>query len=128
MVDETGRLTFYAEVMGVDAADCSPFCRAKVLPLLQGGRFAVPLDQLRTALHVWLSALGPAVLVCDSPRDAVQLSRLFPDGLPANCSVSVLGFLGKARRRVLNVGRRLHRKHGLRVHHADAKANRIALM
>ena len=129
LVDETGQNVFYAEVLGVEVAECSAFCRATVLPLLEHGDVALPLDQLRRRLFDWLCAQGPATLVCDSPRDTVQLSRLFPEGRPANCKVRVLGFWMNARRRLLNFGRQLHRRHGLRVHHAldDAKANRIAL-
>ncbi|MDM0018031.1 3'-5' exoribonuclease [Variovorax saccharolyticus] len=130
LVDETARHTFYAEVLGVDASRCSPFCRASVLPILEGGSAALPLGKLRETLRIWLFTVGPATLVCDSSRDMVQLLRLFPDGLPGGCSVSVLGFVGNMRRRLLNLRRRLHRRHGLRVHHAldDAKVNRIALV
>lgn len=130
LIDETGQRTFYAEVSGIESAECSPFCRANVLPLLEHGSVTLPLDTLREELHIWLSALGPASLVCDSQRDTAQLSRLFPDGLPGNWTVCVLGLRQNARRRLLNIGHRLHRRHGLRVHHAldDAKANRLALV
>ena len=130
LIDQTGQHTFYAEVAGIEDAECSPFCRANVLPLLERGSAALPLVQLRAGLETWLTEIGPAQLVCDSPRDAVQLARLFPDGLPGSCSVSVLGFQGNLRRRLLNIGRRLHRRNGLRVHHAldDAKVNRMGLI
>lgn len=129
-VDQTGQRTFYAEVLGIETASCSPFCRANVLPLLEHGSVAVPLGRLRADLGAWLSEVGPATLVCDSPRDAIQLIRLFPSGLPGSCKVSVLDFWGNLRRRLFNIGRRLHRRHGLRVHHAldDAQANRFALV
>ena len=129
LVDETGQNVFYAEVLGVEVAECSAFCRESVLPLLEHGDVELPLDQLRKGLFAWLCAQGPATLVCDSPRDAMQLSRLFPEGLPGTYKVHVVGFWTNARRRLLNFGRRLHRRHGLRVHHAldDAQANRIAL-
>jgi hypothetical protein len=44
-------------------------------------------------------------------------------------SVDVLGFWANWKRRVLNRGRRIHREHGLRVHHAldDARVNRLVL-
>lgn len=130
LIDETGQRTFYAEVSGIEAEECSAFCQANVLPLLEHGHTEMQLDRLTQELRIWLEALGPARLVSDSPRDAIQLSRLFPKGLPGSCSVSVLGFWANMRRRMLNVGRRLHRRHGLRVHHAldDAKANRLALL
>lgn len=130
LVDETGQRTFYAEVQGILPDQCSAFCRANVLPLLEHGSIALPLDELRGTLHAWLAALGPATLVCDSRRDMVQMSHLFSEGLPVDCTVCVLGFWRNVRRRLLNIGRRLHRHHGLRVHHAldDAKANRVALL
>jgi hypothetical protein len=129
-IDESGQHTFYAEVLGIEAADCSEFCRAHVLPELERGGVALSLSQLRADLSDWLSERGPARLVCDSARDAVQLARLFPTGAPGSCEVTVLSFWGNLRRRVLNGGRRLHRTHGLRVHHAldDARVNRIALI
>lgn len=129
-IDEAGQNTYYAEVLGVELERCSPFCRANVLPLLEGGCAALPLSQLRGDLGAWLSEIGPASLVCDSPCDALQLDCLFPDGLPVGCQVIVLGFWGNARRRLFNIGRRLHHRHGLRVHHAldDAKVNRLALI
>lgn len=129
-IDEAGQNIFYAEVLGIEAAECSAFCQANVLPLLEHGLAETPLDRLAQELRTWLEALGPATLVCDSPRDAAQLARLFPSGLAGSCKVSVLGFWGNMRRRLLNVGRRLHRRNGLRVHHAldDAKVNRIVLL
>lgn len=130
LIDDAGQRTFYAEVLGVELATCSPFCRAHVLPLLEHGNLALPLDQLRNDLYIWLDTLGLWTLVCDSPRDKVQISRLFPEGLPGGCPVHVLGLWENTRRRLLNIGHRLHRQRGLRVHHAldDAKVNRLALL
>ncbi len=87
-------------------------------------------EELRTRLRAWLGERGPdAVLVCDSPRDVIQLGVLLPEGLPPNVALRVLGWWGNMKRRVKNRGRRIHRAYGLRVHHAldDAKVNRIVL-
>lgn len=131
LVDETGSNEFYAELADTYAvADCSEFCRQEVLPLLEHGSAAMTLPELHDRLYAWLFARGPgAVLVCDSPRDVAQLTRLFPRGLPLNCGTEVLGWWGNAKRRLFNRGRRIHRKLGLRVHHAldDAKVNRAIL-
>jgi hypothetical protein len=54
-----------------------------------------PLNQVRECLGSWLQSKGPSVvLVCDSPRDLVQLRHLFPEGLPTNVSCKVLGWWG----------------------------------
>ncbi len=131
LVTEKGDREFYAELSDTyKVEDCSPFCTQVVLPLLQGGSSRQDLASLRTALWTWLEELGPDVeLVCDSPRDVLQVEQLFPRGLPENVSVQVLGWRDNLKRRVLNVGRRLHRRHGFRVHHAldDAKVNRLVL-
>ena len=132
LVDESGDHEFYAELSDTyDVAQCSDFCRAEVLPHLQGGPVLMRLEQLQPLLVAWLVARGPdAVLVCDSPRDTVQLGQLLPWGLPGNVRVQVLGWYGNLRRRICNVGRRLHRRHRLRVHHAldDAKVTRLVLV
>lgn len=129
LVDEAGTSEFYAELTDTyEAADCSEFCRQEVLPLLEHGVAAMTLPKLQDTLYSWLFARGPgAVLVCDSPRDVVQLRKLFPRGLPLNVSLQVLGWCGNLRRRFFNRGRRIHQKFGLRVHHAldDAKVNRV---
>jgi 3' exoribonuclease, RNase T-like len=131
LVDESGTSDFYAELTDTyEAGDCSDFCRQEVLPLLEHGAAAMTLPELQDRLYSWLFARGPgAVLVCDSPRDVVQLRMLFPRGLPLNCGLEVLGWWGNARRRLFNRGRRIHRQLGLRVHHAldDAKVNRAVL-
>lgn len=131
MVDETGTHEFYAEVADTWLpSQCSAFCLREVLPHLQGAPYRRPLQRVRACLHAWLSARGPRVtLVCDAAADVVQLQQLFPDGLPAGVTVKVLGFWSGWRRRLLNAGRRVSRRHGLRVHHAldDARVNRLVL-
>lgn len=100
----------------------------EVIPHLQGGSARRPLSQVRHELHAWLSDRGEgAVLVCDSKRDVFQLQQLLPDGLPANVSTGVLGLLANWRRRFVNRGRRIHVRHGYRVHHALDDVNRLFL-
>lgn len=131
LVDESGQHEFYAELSDTyTAADCSDFCRQEVLPLLQGWSVQLTLAELRQQLRDWLCARGDnSVLVCDSPRDVVQLRRLLLERLPPNVSLELAGWWGNLKRRFLNRGRRVHRKLGLRVHHAldDARVNRIVL-
>lgn len=131
LVDETGLHEFYAELTDTyEPADCSLFCQQEVLPQLQGGSARLSLAATREALATWLKQRGSeAVLVCDSPRDVVQLRELLPEGFPPNVRVHVLGWFGNLKRHVFNWRRRIHRQHGLRVHHAldDAKVNRLVL-
>lgn len=128
-VTEDGTESFYAELTDTyEPNRCSNFCKTAVLPLLQGGKYEMSHAVLRKRLPAWLVCKGPeTVLVCDSPRDLLQISSLLPSGLPANCVCQSLSIIGKLRRRICNLGRRLHKKHGLRVHHAldDAIINRI---
>ena len=132
LVDESGAHEFYAELTDTyEAVECSEFCRKEVLPHLQGGAAEQTLAELRVALPAWLKLQGPgAALVCDSARDVAQLEAVLPHGVSSNVTVSVLGFWGNLKRRVLNRGRRIHRQRGLRVHHAldDAKVNRQILL
>ena len=127
----SGVRTFYAELSDTySPTACSDFCRAEVLPHLRHGDSVRSLEQLRAQLWSWLVAEGEStVLVCDSARDVVQLENLFSSGLPQNCRYEVLGFWGNMKRRVLNAGKRLHKQHGLRPHHAldDALVNRMVL-
>jgi hypothetical protein len=132
LVDETGTQEFYAELADTYALpDCSAFCLREVIPHLEGGPARRTLYELRKELQAWLLGRGEgAVLVCDSKRDVVQINRLLPDGLPANVSIDVLGFFANWRRRLVNRGRRIHRSHGYRVHHAldDARVNRLVFV
>lgn len=127
LIDESGMSTFYAELSDTyTVADCSYFCLLHILPLLERGGCRMLEWKLHEDLFAWLSRWGPGtVLVCNSPRDLVRLAQLFPEGSPSNCSYQVLGMWGNLKRRFFNFGRRLHKKHGLRAHHAldDAKVN-----
>lgn len=129
LTDSSGNNTFYAEVADTyHPTQCSEFCQRTVLPLLEGGRHEMTLQKLRASLWQWLVERGEgALLICDSRRDITQLEVLFPHGLPKNCHYHVIGPLAKWKRRIHNVGRRLHKKHALRPHHAldDALVNRM---
>jgi hypothetical protein len=131
LVDETGDEEFYAELAHTyRPADCSDFCRHHVLPLLDGGAAVISLRELRPKLRTWLAERGPGtVLVCDSPRDVLQIRELLLESLPSNVTLEVVGRWDNLKRRFFNRGRRLHRKLGLRVHHAldDARVNRVVL-
>jgi hypothetical protein len=102
----------------------------EVLIHLEYGDYLKTMVPLRRELSEWLADRGSnTVLICDSPRDVGQLYCLLPGVLPKNCSRQIQGFWGNLRRRIFNAGRRLHKKHGLRVHHAldDALVNRMIL-
>ncbi|NCP98083.1 hypothetical protein GW796_08615 [archaeon] len=129
LVNALGNRKFYAEITNnYDVNKCSEFCKKMVIPLLEEGNYSMDLDTVRFKLHEWLTQEnGVKVLVCDSKRDIIQLECLFPNGLPQNCSYEVLSFWKNLKRRIKNVGRRIHKKNRLRVHHAmdDALVNRI---
>lgn len=131
LVAEDGVTCFYAEMTDTFVeSDCSAFCVNHVLPLLEGGESQMTFVQLQKRLCRWLEERGPGtLLVCDSPRDVTQIRTIFPNGLPVNCSATVLSPLSNLLRRIINFRRRLHKRHGLRVHHAldDAKVNRLVL-
>jgi hypothetical protein len=127
-VTADGGASFYAELTDTFSENqCSEFCRASVLPLLQGGDCRMTLSQLQERLATWLVERGSeVVLICDSARDVVQLKAMFPLGLPANCSVVVLSSLCNLWRRLVNFRRRVHVQLGIPAHHAlnDAEVNR----
>jgi hypothetical protein len=131
LVDETGKAEFYAELSDTyELSDCSDFCRRQVIPQLQGNDVRLRLVELQMRLRAWLAARGPRiVLVCDSRRDVVQILSVFPAGMPETVSVEVLGWLDNLRRRTFNYRGRMHRRLGLRAHHAldDARVNRLVL-
>lgn len=121
--------SFYAECSdSYVVEECSEFCKAVVLPLLEGGPVAMSLSDIQQRLAIWLTGFeSRATLVCDSPRDATQLEMLFPAGIPGFCSIHVLWPWENIRHRIRNFGRRIHKANSLRVHHSldDALANKI---
>jgi hypothetical protein len=100
LIDESGNHEFYAELSDTyRREDCSSFCTNEVLPHLEGGASVMSIKELRNRLGAWLSERGPgAVLVCDSPRDVVQIRVLLPGGLPQNVTLQVLGWWGNLKR------------------------------
>lgn len=131
LVPEPGSPVFYAELTDTYTPEaCSAFCREHVLPLLEGGAAQRTRQQVHDELEAWLKdrrrdGWGKVVLISDSPRDMEQLHRLFPESLPVGVSMRVATLWENTRRRWANRGRRLHRRNGLRLHHAldDARVN-----
>lgn len=126
LIDEFGQNYFYAELSDTYTTEnCSEFCRQYVLPHLDEKNL-MTLVELRLALRSWLVNVGTNVrLICDSKRDLAQLATIFPDGVPGFVSSEALGFWQNVKRRIFNMGRRMHRRYRLRVHHAldDAVVN-----
>jgi RimJ/RimL family protein N-acetyltransferase len=78
-VTESGA-TFYAELDGWEAASCSPFVRAVVLPLLGESPQARPAAA--AGFGSWLEQVGghhPPLIVSDSGFDRWALAELFGD-------------------------------------------------
>ncbi|MGN7985499.1 hypothetical protein [Burkholderia sp. 22313] len=102
IVGENGS-EFYGECTDYDAARCSAFVRAVVLPQL--GRFnarAMPFDQFRQALRAWIdgiSATSKPVLCYDLEADLSLLRLLLDDALPDGWTLeNVQGQIDAARR------------------------------
>lgn len=127
LITSDGRASYYAEVNTYDINKCSDFCKKSVLPLLDSST-KLTITELRTSLILWLTMLGPdTVLICDSQKDIVQLNDIFSMNLPPNCSLRMLTFTEKWKRKLYNIGRYIQKQNNLRVHHAldDAIANRL---
>jgi hypothetical protein len=131
LIEDNENKTFYAELSdGYTTEDCSEFCQKEVLIHLEGGVKKMTRSQLRSELWEWIIHFKePVLLLCDNKKDAEKLIELYPEGLPMNCQLEVIGFFGNLKRGVFNRNRRLHKKNNWRVHHAldDAKVNRLVL-
>lgn len=129
LTNHNGSETFYAELSdSYQEKKCSEFCKSVVLPLLKNDNTKISVQELNIKLFAWLSQQGKdTVLICDSSRDIEQINRIFPQGLPGNCSYQVLSFWNIWKRRIANHNRKLYTKYNLRDHHAldDAIINRI---
>jgi hypothetical protein len=129
LTNATGTHHFYAELSDTYKVErCNDFCRSMVLPLLEHGHTKMNSKQLSMSLREWLAFQGKnTILICDSPRDIKQIEKIFPDGLPPNCSFEILSFAKKWERTLANKNRRIYKKYRLRDHHAldDAIVNRI---
>ncbi len=129
LTNASGTHHFYAELSDSYKVErCNDFCKSTVLPLLEHGDKKMTFKQLSMSLREWLLFQGKnTILICDSPRDIKQIERIFPEGLPANCSFEILSFAQKWERKLANRNRRIYRQYRLRDHHAldDAIVNRI---
>lgn len=128
LTNQDGTQHYYAELSDTyDRKNCSVFCKTVVLPLLENKNVKT-FKVLQKELYVWLENQHQStVLICDSPRDIDQIYKLFPAGLPNNCTYKVLGFMSRLKRKIKNHKRKLYKQYNLRDHHAldDAIINRI---
>lgn len=128
LTNQDGSQSYYAELSDTyDRKNCSVFCKTIVLPLLENKNVKT-FKQLQEDLYLWLEQQQHnTVLVCDSPRDIDQIHKIFPNGLPQNCSYKVLGIFSRMKRKIKNHKRKLYKQYNLRDHHAldDAIINRI---
>ncbi|ACA96028.1 MULTISPECIES: 3'-5' exoribonuclease [Burkholderia cepacia complex] len=125
IVGENGS-EFYGECMDYDPARCSDFVRAAVLPQL--GRFrgrAMPFDQLRQALRVWIVGIPAAsrpVLCYDLQTDLDLLRSLLDGPLPEGWTLEDIRSRIDARRQAEYFARHGGEHHALH----DARANAYA--
>ncbi|WP_434666224.1 3'-5' exoribonuclease [Paraburkholderia sp. A3BS-1L] len=125
IVGENG-CEFYGERTDYDAALCSDFVRAVVLPQL--GRFegrAMPFDRLREALRAWLADIpatsGP-VLCYDYETDLNLLRFLLGGPLPRGWTLENIAGRRDRERRAVYFARHGGEHHALH----DARANAYA--
>ncbi|MGF6789666.1 hypothetical protein [Paraburkholderia sp. 35.1] len=125
IVGENG-CEFYGERSDYDAALCSEFVRAMVLP--QFGRFerrAMPFDRLREALYAWVADIpatsGP-VLCCDYETDLDLLRFLLDGPLPRGWALENIAGRHESRRRAAYFALYGGEHHALH----DARANAYA--
>ncbi|KAG8152296.1 3'-5' exoribonuclease [Burkholderia catarinensis] len=125
IVGENGS-EFYGECTDFDAARCSDFVRALVLPQL--GRFreqAMPFDQLRGALRAWITGIpaqSKPVLCYDHETDSNLLRLLLDEPLPDGWALEDIRGLLDSRRRAAYFARHSGEHHALH----DARANAYA--
>lgn len=130
LVDATGSRTFYAELADTyTLADCSPFVRQEVLPLLQDGNHRMSLHELAEQLRRWLAGFAkPVELLSDSTWDHLFIWDIFgsPEAWPENLLRPGLIELTPAQEQVFVQTIEAGYARGLRRHHAldDAIANR----
>jgi hypothetical protein len=73
LVPADGGNPFYAEIAegdGWERSDCNSFVLREVLPILNGGKYIVPSNELRHLLLAWFTGMPRSVQVaCDSVID-----------------------------------------------------------
>lgn len=130
LIDEIGSQPFYAELTDTySLADCSPFVRQEVLPLLDGGNSRMSLHALAEQLRRWLAGFTePIQLLSDSTWDHLFIWDIFgsPDAWPPNLLHPGLIQLTPAQQQIYVRTIEVGYATGLRRHHAldDAIANR----
>lgn len=128
LVEDNGNSQFYAEIKeGYKKEECSQFCKEQVLPHLEGGKVERTHEQLKNGLRQWIESFNcPVLLVCDNKKDKKQLRLLYPEGLPVNAKIHVMGWWDNLKRKFKNRNNIVYEHFGLRNHHAldDAVANR----
>lgn len=129
LVDETGELTFYAELSDTYRLDdVGYFAREAVLPQLEDGAIRLTMAELRDQLRTWLEAFGePVKLATDSLSwDWPWIQEIFEDlaAWPPNLDGKPLIL---TQDQAFNQAVEQAFASGLRRHHAldDAKANRL---
>lgn len=128
LIEDNGESEFYAEIKeGYTKEECSQFCKEQVLVHLEGGKFERTHEQLKNGLRQWIENFHcPVLLVCDNKKDKQQLRILYPEGLPINAKIHVMGWWENLKRKYKNRNNIIYLNFALRPHHAldDAKANR----
>lgn len=129
-ISQDQKQSFYAELTDTyNIENCNEFCKKIVLPLLDSKQqYSMTFVELQNKLYDWLTQFQEEItLICDSIRDIEQMNVIFPNGLPSNCHIQLLGFWSQWKRRIFNYQDRIHKKHHLRAHHAldDAIVNQM---
>lgn len=124
-VCESSPSQFYGQLYGhYKVEECSEFCRATVIPLLEPGK-SMPIQKLREDLRTWLTSHGDKVtLLCDAPTDIAQFAQLFPQGIKGvHCEQ--LGLFFNIKRKIIKD--KVYQNNNLRYHHSldDAIANKL---
>ena len=93
LVSENGEHWFYAETPPDSYREqCSPWVVTNVLPLLEGGKYVMPKEELGRALAAWLVGLGNVVVVCDSPDHDFPHLRALLSPWPGNVDGTPIQF------------------------------------
>lgn len=133
LVSEDGQHSFYAELAVESYLEkVTPWVKANVLPLLEGGEYVMQPDELRQRLTAWIGVLGAVRIVTDAPDLDFAFLRATLDPLPANVDPTPIRFdtqsLGHQNQDELDTHRGAYFTKWKPEHHAlhDARALRQA--